>query len=188
MNKIFRIDKYLGAAIIDLSKLALEKERLLRENRKVNLEEELLYNNKRISDVDLYFILPGTNLELIENGADIKLTTENFEEYLKLINDSLCGSGVKDYITAFKQGFNTVFDINNLKCFQTSEIEEILCGSINEAWDKDTLSPNIIPNHGYDRNSLQYKYLIALMMELTATEKKKFLFFVTGCPRLPLGG
>jgi len=130
----------LGQAIIDLSKLSLEKEKLLSQNSSIDLEETILYNNK------------------------------------------------KDYISAFKKGFNSVFDISYLKCFQSSEIEEILCGSVNETWDLDTLIENVVPNHGYDRNSAIYKYLISFMKELSATEKKKFLFFITGCPRLPLGG
>ena len=174
--------------MIDLSKLALQKEILLQKDSNINLEENLLYNNKKISEVDLYFTLPGTIIELKPNGADTKVTSNNFEEYLKLLNDFLCGSGVRDFVMAIKYGFNTVFDISYLKCFQSSEIEEILCGSVNEAWDLETLCQNIIPNHGYDRNSLQFKYLIGLMMELTSIEKKKFLFFITGCPRLPLGG
>ena len=107
---------------------------------------------------------------------------------MKLLYDCLCGTGVKDYVNAFKTGFNAVFDVTYLKCFQSSEIEEILCGSVNEPWDLETLIENIVPNHGYDRNSNVYKYLISLMKELDPVEKKKFLFFVTGCPRLPLGG
>jgi len=178
----------LGQAIIDLSKLSLEKEKLLSQNNNIDLEETLLYNNKKISEVDLYFTLPGTNIELKEKGNEIVVTSKNFEEYLKLIYENLCGTGIKDYISAFKKGFNSVFDISFLKCFQSSEIEEILCGSVNETWDLDTLIENVVPNHGYDRNSAIYKYLISFMKELNATEKKKFLFFITGCPRLPLGG
>ena len=164
------------------------KDQLLKENDKVILEDSLLYNNKKISEVDLYFILPGTNIELKTKGAEIQVNSQNFEEYIKLIYENICESGVQDYINAFKIGFNTVFDINYLKCFQSNELEELLCGSINEDWDLEILTENIIPNHGYNKNSLQYKYLITLLMEMNALEKKKFLFFVTGCPRLPLGG
>ena len=166
----------------------MKKEQLIKEKADVNLEESLLYNNKKISEVDLYFILPGTNIELKSNGAEIQVNSENFEEYIKLMYEHICGSGVQDYINAFKIGFNSVFDINYLKCFKSNELEELLCGSINETWDLEVLTENIIPNHGYNKNSLQYKYLITLLMDMNAEDKKKFLFFVTGCPRLPLGG
>ena len=174
--------------MIDLSKLSLVKDQLLKEDGKVNLEDRLLYNNKKISEVDLYFTFPGTNTELKSKGQDIQVNSENFEEYIKLIYENICGSGLQDYINAFKIGFNSVFDINYLKCFQSIELEELLCGSINEIWDLEVLTENIIPNHGYNKNSLQYKYLIVILMEMNPVEKKKFLFFVTGCPRLPLGG
>lgn len=136
----------------------------------------------------MYFTLPGTNIELKEKGNETLVTSYNIEEYLRLIYEKLCVSGIREYILAFKKGFNSVFDISYLKCFQSNEIEEILCGSVNEVWDLDILIENVVPNHGYDRNSSIYKYLISFMKELNSSEKKKFLFFITGCPRLPLGG
>lgn len=143
---------------------------------------------KNISDMDIYFNIPGTNIELKPNGSEIKVLASNFDEYLKLIYDSLCGSGTNDYIQAFKQGFNNVFDINLLKSFSSQELEEILCGSSIENWDYETLFENIIPNHGYDKSSKQYNMLLQMLMEINNLEKKQFLLFVTGSPRLPLGG
>ena len=183
-----KVDKELGNVLVDLSRLSLKKENLTQENKSSNFENLLLYNNKKISEIDLYFILPGTNIELKTKGAEIQVNSNNFEEYIKLIYENLCGKGIKEYITAFKNGFNKVFDVSSLKCFQTNELEEIICGSTNEIWDFETLSENIIPNHGYDRNSSVYKYLLNFLMEMSLIERRKFLLFATGCPRLPLGG
>jgi hypothetical protein len=35
---------------------------------------------------------------------------------------------------------------------------------------------------------MQFKYLIQILIEMTNQDRKKFLAFVTGAPRLPLGG
>lgn len=97
--------------------------------------------------------------------------------------------GVKQYIDAFRTGFNSVFDLNLMKSFKSSEIEDILCSVENDAnWDLNVLSENIIPNHGYDRTSNQYKFLLLMMKEMNFEEKKRFLHFTTGCSRLPIGG
>ena len=183
-----KVDKELGTVLVDLSRLSIQKENLIRENKSQNLENLLLYKNKKLSEIDLYFILPGTNIELKTKGSEIQLNSNNFEEYIKLVYERLCGEGIKEYIIAFKNGFNTVFDVNSLKCFQSNELEEILCGSSNESWDFETLSENILPNHGYDKNSTVYKYLLHFLMEMSTIERRKFLLFTTGCPRLPLGG
>jgi E3 ubiquitin-protein ligase TRIP12 len=81
-----------------------------------------------------------------------------------------------------------VFDITNLKCFTSLELEEIICGCSNEPWDIETLRENIIPNHGIDKKSRIYNELLEIMSQMSNFEKKKFLLFTTGSPRLPLGG
>jgi E3 ubiquitin-protein ligase TRIP12 len=47
---------------------------------------------------------------------------------------------------------------------------------------------NVIPDHGYDRSSLVFLDFIKYMEELNGEEIRNFLMFITGSPRLPLGG
>ena len=43
-----------------------------------------------------------------------------------------------------------VFNLNNIKCFETEEIETLYCGSMkNEYWDKKELAENIVAQYGY---------------------------------------
>ncbi len=102
--------------------------------------------------------------------------------------DIFFGTGIKSIIEEFKTGFNTVFPIESLKSFTSSEICETLCGSLDEKWDYEVLLDNVKPDHGYDRTSGVYQNLIRFMKEMDKNDKKKFLIFVTGSPRLPLGG
>ena len=47
---------------------------------------------------------------------------------------------------------------------------------------------NIIPDRGYHSKSLEYENFIRFLTTLEANERRKFLMFVTGSPRLPNGG
>ena len=46
----------------------------------------------------------------------------------------------------------------------------------------------VVPAHGYHDSSDAFKYLLEVMLSLESAEKRQFLQFVTGSPRLPLGG
>jgi len=67
----------------------------------------------------------------------------------------------------------------------------MICGvqRNDEEWTNTArLLENVIPAHGYHTKSQEYLYLIRFMSELTHEERRKFLKFVTGSPRLPNGG
>lgn len=143
----------------------------------------------QVEDIGLTFTLPGYNdVELTRCGSDRLVDINNLGEYVNLIFDKLCLEGPRPLVDAFKTGFNRVFDVNTLKCFTSQEIEEIICGCSNETWDNETLFENTVPNHGFDKNSPIYRALLQIISEMNNIDKKKFLLFVTGSPRLPLGG
>lgn len=142
-----------------------------------------------IEDIGLTFNVPGYNeYELKPYGSDILLNANNLEEYLSLSFDKLCLSGIYPIVKSFKIGFNKVFNLDSLKCFTSTELEEIICGSEDENWQYDELLENIHPDHGLDKNSFIYKGLLQIMLDMNNKEKKRFLQFTTGSPRLPIGG
>jgi hypothetical protein len=189
---ISQIDSDLGNTIVkDFLKIIKEKNKFLKKNPNFNddLGEEIKYNNMRIDEIGILFNLPGyPEIELKEDGLEHLLTIYNIEEYVIAVFDKLFGQGIKPLIESFKQGFNLVFDIESLKAFDSREIEETLLGSKEEKWSYDHLYESIKPDHGYDKTSNSFRNLIKFMCELENKEKKKFLLFVTGSPRLPLGG
>jgi E3 ubiquitin-protein ligase TRIP12 len=160
------------------------KDDKLSDNSKI-----LLYKGtNKISDLDIFFVLPSTTIDLCEGGSNKLVSNDNFESYTELVFENLVGKSITPYIEAFRTGFNKVFEINNLRLFSSSEIEDILSGSNDELWDQSTLNENIIPDHGYDRASSQYLNFLSILKDFNPLNRKKFLQFVTGCPRLPLGG
>ena len=143
----------------DLIRISEEKKSFLEERNlsqnisEFNLEEEIKYNEKKLSETEINFTIPGyPDKPLKQGGEDIFLTIYNVEEYIKLIYEHLFRSGIKEVADSFRNGFNSVFPIKNLKAFTSTELEEILCASSQENWDYDTLYENINPNHGYYKN------------------------------------
>lgn len=195
LQKIVKIDKDLGKAVQDFSKIIEEKKKVLLNpkfnNGKnyIDFNDYVKYNNTKIEDIGLTFTLPGYNrIELKRGGEEELVTINNIEEYLALLFEKIVLK-IKDVVSpAFRNGFNLVFPIENLKCFTSSELEENICGCSSESWDSDTLIDNITPTHGYTKTSLIYTGLLEILSSMNNLEKKKFLLFVTGSPRLPLGG
>ena len=97
-------------------------------------------------------------------------------------------------MNAFRKGINSVFGMNALKCFLFDELEGLISGediTTNKSlqkWNKKSLLENIISDHGYTKESQSFLYFIEYMESLNIDEIRNFLMFITGSPRLPLGG
>ena len=55
-------------------------------------------------------------------------------------------------------------------------------------WDAKALSEACKPDHGFTPDSQAIKMLYEIMASYNKVEQREFLQFVTGCPRLPVGG
>ena len=71
---------------------------------------------------------------------------------------------------------------------------QIFCGSSVQSsaslvqWDVKILGDSCKPDHGYNAESKSLKFLYEIMASYSREEQRQFLQFVTGCPRLPVGG
>ena len=188
------IDLNLYKTLLDFVNLINEKNEYIKKNNierieNINFDNIILYNNCKLSELDIYFIFPGyNNIELKPNGNDILLTMNNIEEYVNLIYDYLFYRGIEKVVNNFKEGFNMNFNVEKLKCFTSSEIEEYICGSVDTKWDKNVLFDNLKPEHGYTNQSKTFNDLIKFMCGLDKNQRRKFLTFTTGSSRLPIGG
>merc|ERR1712098_737529 len=64
----------------------------------------------------------------------------------------------------------------------------MLFGRIEEDWSLETLMDSIKADHGFNMDSKSVKNLLQTMSELTLPERRDFLQFTTGSPKLPIGG
>ncbi|XP_026764305.2 E3 ubiquitin-protein ligase TRIP12 isoform X3 [Galleria mellonella] len=146
-----------------------------------------------IEELGLDFILPGDGCtELRRGGRDLPVTAHNLQNYISLVSHWLLYEGVSKQMSAFKEGFESVFPLANLKIFYPEELEQVFCGSPSggrdQRWEPRMLAECIRPDHGYNAESRAIRMLIDILASYNREEQRLFLQFVTGSPRLPTGG
>lgn len=151
-------------------------------------QEEIAFDGCTISDLSLTFSLPGyPDYDLIPNGANIAVDQSNLEEYISRLIEATLHEGVQHQLEAFMEGFSSVFPIDALTVFQPYEIVELL-GSADEDWSLQTLRGATKANHGYTKDSNAIEQLLNIMSTFSSEERRAFLQFITGSPKLPIGG
>ncbi|CAF3649962.1 unnamed protein product [Rotaria sp. Silwood1] len=153
-------------------------------------DSRLLLDGCKIDDLSLVFTLPGyPNIELKKGGKDCSVTIQNLDQYINLVVYWTLVEGVRRQFESFRDGFNSIFPISHLKCFYPDELHQVFCGSgSTELWDLKVLLESTRCDHGYNLNSRAVKWLFDIMVNFDIDEQRAFLQFVTGSPRLPVGG
>jgi E3 ubiquitin-protein ligase TRIP12 len=142
----------------------------------------------QVDDLGLDFTLPGyPSIELIDNGSNIPVNIYNVGEYVDRVIEYTIGMGVKQQIEAFRAGFTQVFPYSALRAFTPSELT-MLFGRVDEDWTLETLMDSIKADHGFNMDSKSVRNLLHTMSELDPAQRRDFLQFVTGSPKLPIGG
>ncbi|KAI7724831.1 hypothetical protein M8C21_006945 [Ambrosia artemisiifolia] len=181
-------DPVLGKTLIEFQALVERKKYLesIGETSVGNLDP--CYRETKVNDLHLDFTLPGYPDYVLASGPDREMVNAaNLEYYVELVVDATISSGISRQMDAFKSGFNQVFPIDNLKIFTDEELERLLCGE-SETWNSNQLSDLIKFDHGYTASSPPILHFLEIIQELDHEQQKAFIKFVTGSPRLPLGG
>ncbi|EGO22225.1 hypothetical protein SERLADRAFT_357165 [Serpula lacrymans var. lacrymans S7.9] len=140
-----------------------------------------------IEDLALDFTIPGYDIELRPDGRNMQVTSDNAHEYIHEVLEAIVGKGVQLQAKAFREGFSKVFPISDLQTFSPDELV-MLFGNSDEDWSIETLSESIKADHGFNVESRAIRDLIELMSEFDATTRRDYLQFITGSPKLPIGG
>ncbi|XP_053984508.1 E3 ubiquitin-protein ligase TRIP12 isoform X1 [Hylaeus volcanicus] len=172
-------------------KETIEKDQTLRPHEKAQLIDSLSLDGCPISDLGLVFELPGyENIELRKGGSEISVTIYNLDQYIKLVVHWFLYEGVFRQMEAFREGFESVFPPSQLRLFFPEELEAVFCGHAQTGgqWDVKTLSECCRTDHGYTPDSRAIRFLFEVMSKYDSEEQRQFIQFVTGSPRLPVGG
>ncbi|QSZ36153.1 hypothetical protein DSL72_007278 [Monilinia vaccinii-corymbosi] len=170
-----------------VAKKAIAEDSTLTATQKVLATEALEIDGAKIEDLGLDFTLPGYPIDLLPDGSNIPVTIENVDLYLEKVIDMTLGSGVQRQVDAFRAGFTQVFPYSALRAFTPDELV-MLFGRIEEDWSLETLMDSIKADHGFHMDSKSVKNLLQTMSELSLPERRDFLQFTTGSPKLPIGG
>ena len=144
----------------------------------------------KIEDLCLEFALPdGANIEGA-SVADEVVTAENASRYIAAVVDDVLGAGVEPLFQACREGFaDIVSNPSQLAMFSLSEIDALTCGVDEQTkWTERDLREHILCDHGYQVNSKPVVNLREILTNMSDAERRSFLKFTTGSPRLPIGG
>ncbi|RAK96133.1 HECT-type E3 ubiquitin transferase UFD4 [Aspergillus ibericus CBS 121593] len=170
------------------AKKAVDDNQMLSKAQKSQAVQHIEVGGVTVEDLSLDFTLPGyPAIELIKNGSNIPVTIENVDLYVDRVVDMTLGSGVQRQVEAFRAGFSQVFPYSALRTFTPNELV-MLFGRAEEDWTIETLMDSIKADHGFNMDSRSVRNLLQTMSELSAPQRRDFLQFVTGSPKLPIGG
>lgn len=187
------VDPSLGQSLATLQQFVQRKKEIQADakmNAKAKKEAITKVDVKGVTleDMCLDFTVPGyDDLELKAGGKDISVTMENVDEYIELVIDAIIGRGARPAVDAFKAGFSTVFPVHDLCAFSADELV-MMFGNADEDWSTETLHEAIKADHGFNVESAAIRDLIEIMAAYDKSGRRDFLQFITGSPKLPIGG
>uniref|UniRef100_A0A0E0DSM5 HECT-type E3 ubiquitin transferase n=1 Tax=Oryza meridionalis TaxID=40149 RepID=A0A0E0DSM5_9ORYZ len=189
-NRILDIpfSKAFYRLILGQFKALSARRKYLESSSSGDCKSTLSYRGCRIEDLAIEFALPGypEYVLSLENSLD-NVSADNLEQYVSFVVDATIRSGIARQLEAFKSGFNEVFPLSMLQVFSEDELERLLCGE-QDTWDFAKLVDHIKFDHGYTSSSPPVINLLEVIQEFEGHQRRAFLQFITGSPRLPPGG
>ncbi|KAF2415851.1 hypothetical protein EJ08DRAFT_127706 [Tothia fuscella] len=193
LGAVRSVDNDLANSLKLLKKFASAKKKIdqngkLTPAQKVQAIQDITISDAHVEDLALDFTLPGyPSVELIPSGADTPVTIDNVALYVEKVLDFTLGRGVRAQVDSFRAGFSMVFPYAALQAFTPEELV-MLFGRVEEDWSLETLMDSIKADHGFNLDSKSVRNLLQVMSEFGVQSKRDFLQFVTGSPKLPIGG
>jgi len=193
LGAVKTVDPGLARSLMTIKNFEIAKKQIDEDSnrtpaQKVNDLNNIVIDNMTLEDLCLDFTLPGyPEIELEDGGAQKRVTIDNVESYLDKVVDVTLGSGVRRQVDAFRAGFSSVFPYSALSAFTPEELVNLF-GRADEDWSLETLLDSMKADHGYNMDSASVRNLLQLMSEFDATQRRDFLQFTTGSPKLPIGG
>ncbi|KAM5382724.1 hypothetical protein ACJZ2D_002307 [Fusarium nematophilum] len=187
------VDPGLARSLKAIKRFALAKKEIDEDPartpaQKVADTENIVIDGVKLDDLCLDFTLPGyPSIELEDNGSQKRVSIDNVDSYLEKVIDMTLGSGVRRQVDAFRTGFSQVFPYSALSAFTPDELVTLF-GRVDEDWSLETLLDSIKADHGYNMDSKSVKNLLHTMSDFDAAQRRDFLQFTTGSPKLPIGG
>jgi E3 ubiquitin-protein ligase TRIP12 len=209
LGAVESVDESLARSLRPLKKAASLKTRIEEDDSLTNEQKEeqinaITIDGIAIDDLSLDFTLPGhPEIELKPNGSEESVTVHNIGAYVENVMDYTLGVGVRRQVDAFHEGFSLVFPYAALQAFTPDELV-MLFGRVDEDWSLESkfafprimvtsnsplaLMDAVKADHGYNLDSKSVRNLLQIMSSLSPQERREFLQFVTGSPKLPIGG
>lgn len=135
------------------------------------------------------FMLPGAPDGVhIPQFDGVPVTPDNCENYVRKVCWELTQNGVTEQVKACREGLAQAVSPESLRAFTTSELRVLLGGMRDDTpWTEAQIAENLLLRD-YSRDSAPIVYLLEVLSEFDKDQRRLFLRFLTGTPRLPVGG
>ena len=167
INDLFLIDQH-RADLLKKLRVICEKRNeingniLLDQETKLKMITELSLdfdgNEVKIEDLGLVFqysppsrVYGYDAINLKPNGDNISVTVDNAKEYIELMLKFVLKDGIYKQIKSFKNGFDSVFSMDSLKCFEPNEFQLLLSGDQAPKWTHEDVIKYTEPKLGYSK-------------------------------------
>jgi E3 ubiquitin-protein ligase HUWE1 len=153
----------------------------------------LLWIQKNVigDDHDIYFSggvdeITNREIELRPNGLATRVTDENKHEYVARMVENMLHDRCRDQIAAFLQGFYSLVPLEEIRLFEPSDLDLVICGlpeiNVDDFRENCEFVMPYRPDH---------PVIVRFFNVINRWEKErlgKLLFFMTGSSHVPVGG
>jgi hypothetical protein len=123
--------------------------------------------------------------DLVTNGRNVAVTAENLEAYIAKYIEWAVITSVQDKYGEFEKGFKTVCSLPIYNYITYDEFDILLSGEEVIDWDELKWGVKYI---GYTAESRTIEIFWQIFDGYTDDDKRRFLVFVTGTDKVPIGG
>ncbi|KAM0679390.1 hypothetical protein BDAP_000257 [Binucleata daphniae] len=143
--------------------------------------------NDEIKNMGLTFQInfENENINLIDNADKVEINEGNLCDFIDLYKDFISTKSIYKPFESIKKGFYSIINRDLISFLQPKELEKIIAGT--PCIDVQMLKKSCILN-GYDYNEKYITDFWDIVENYSTEEKKKFLQFITGNDRIPVGG
>ncbi|XP_063075951.1 probable E3 ubiquitin-protein ligase HERC4 [Engraulis encrasicolus] len=144
------------------------------------LREILDYDDETLEVLELDFTVKGQ--DLIANGREILVNRGNRTKFVDLYLDFVFNKSMARQFEAFAEGFLCACPTESWKMFHPDELRVLVYGEAEYVWE------DLKKVAEYDGSDLVIQNFWSVLFDLSKEDKMKFLTFVYGTYRLPIGG
>ncbi|TBU09124.1 putative E3 ubiquitin-protein ligase HERC3 [Hamiltosporidium magnivora] len=124
--------------------------------------------------------------ELVENGCNISLTSDNLEEYLQKITEFKLFKRMEKYLDKMKEGFCFILGDSFSNMFNYKDLSTMLQGEPDFQVEDFKQCTSYVGD--YNSNHPVIIWFWNYMSSLEAIKKKKLFLFLTTFEKIPFGG
>ena len=157
-------------------------DRMLVQSLRETIKMEQDVFDEWLDEVFVTTLHDGTVVELLDGGADTRVTYDRRLEFARLVVRAHLDA-IEDQVDALRRGLASVVPLHALSLCSGPDLEYLICGAPDV--NVDTLKRHTLFN-GSCRGTPTESYFWEVLEEFSPDERQLFLRFVWGRNRLPL--